>query len=404
MLFTIAWRNVWRNKKRSGVLLAAIALGLWAGIVTYGLMYGMADQMVQAAIENRTAHIQIHNPGFRDHVKITNVIPDGKAVLDSVRGVDHVAAAGGRIVLQAMVSSPTTTQGIEAYGIDPAVESKVSAIKREIVVGTYFESDKRNPVVIGQELAKKLDVGLGHKIVITGQDATGEISGGAFRIVGLFKTTSSQFDKLAVFARQDDLGRIFSLGNKIHEIAIIVDQREMIDSTATLLHHRLPKLDVATWEKLSPDLAIMTGANIQSLYIFLIVILIALAFGITNTMLMGVMERVRELGVIISLGMDHLRVFAMIALETIFLALMGAVLGMLFAAGTVKILAHTGINLSIVAEGLASYGASHILYPSVPLFIYPLIASFVIATALVAAIYPGVKAARLNPTRAVRMY
>jgi len=194
------------------------------------------------------------------------------------------------------------------------------------------------------------------------------------------------------------------LGGAIHEIAIIAKNIKQIEPLAAELKASYPDLDVATWQEIQPEMGVMTAMTEEWLLIFLLIILLALVFGITNTMLMGVLERVRELGVVIALGMNHARIFAMILLETIFLSSIGGALGILLGAGTVAVLARTGLDLSIVEAGLAAFGASSILYPSLPLYEYFIIAALVIAAAMIAAIYPAIKAMRLNPVAAIRTY
>jgi putative ABC transport system permease protein len=404
MLFTIAWRNVWRNRKRSGVIICAIAFGLWAGLLISGLMYGMGAEMIQSAMSDRIAHVQIHRPGFLAHRDITLVIPDGERVLASVRSAPLVRSAAARSVVSAMASSPTTGLGVVAYGIEPADEVRVSDIHSSLVEGSYFPPGARDPVVIGKRLAEKLGVGLGGKIVLTAQDADGSISAGAFRIVGIFSTVSSTFDQTAVFAERRDIDRVFDLHGGIHEIAVIATDVRRIAPLAAELRGRFPALDVETWKALAPELGLMTDTTLQFLYIFLVIVLLALAFGTTNTMLMGVMERVRELGVIIALGMRPRTVFLMIVLETVFLALVGGAAGIALGLGTIAVLARTGIDLAIVSSGLASFGSSEILHPALPAIVYPLMALFVVATAIAAALYPGIRAVRLEPAKAIRTY
>ena len=402
MLWTLAWRNVWRNKKRSGIIVAAIACGLWGGLLISGLFYGMQEQMVQSAIADRTAHIQIHAKGFLDRKEIGLVIPDGHKVLDEVRRIPGVKYAAGRIVISGMASSPTTGTGVLIYGIVPSEEEHISDISKKMVEGTYFQSDMRNPIIAGKELVKKLALKEGNKTVLTAQDLNGDISAGAFRIAGIFKTVSSQFDKTTVFARRDDLARIFSLDGQLHEIAIIVDDINQIPAITAELQKMYPNLSVESWKELAPELSLMTDTTTQFLVIFIVIVLLALAFGTTNTMLMGVIERVRELGVIIALGMSHGRIFLMIVLETVFLAVTGGIVGMILSYASIEILYRTGINLSIVSKGLAAFGSSEILRPILPWQAYPMIGAFVIVTAIIAAIYPAIKAIKLNPVEAIR--
>lgn len=404
MLIQIAWRNVWRNKKRSVIILAAIAFGIWAGVFSMGLMEGMYAQMVESGVSTRLGHLQIHTPGFRERPDVTKTIPEGMFILEQVRGWDDVQAATGRVVVAGMASSPQTASGVTVLGIDLAAHAQVFDVNEYVQEGNWFQTDRRNPIVIGVKLAERLDVELGKKMVLQAQAADGSIGAGAFRIGGIFQTASSAFDETRVFACREDVQRIFGLGDSIHEIALLLNDFENIGVAHGALREAYPDLAVETWKELSPELAVTTEMGDQMLYIFLIIILLALVFGITNTMLMGVLERIRELGVLKALGLKGGRMFGMILLETVMLSLVGAVVGIAAGAGTIEIFAQMGIDLSVVSEGLAEFGMSNIVYPTLARGAYLNVTLLVILTALISAFYPGIKAVRLNTVQAIRTY
>ena len=404
MLWNISWRNVWRNKKRSAIIIFAITFGLWAGIVTMGFYGGMLEQIVESAIDTRVAHIQIHAPGFRAHKEVAKVIPNASQAIEIAKKIPDVKFVSGRSIVAGMASSAVTGSGVEIFGIVPDDERNISEIYNLIEEGTYFDTKKRNPAVIGRKLAQKLEVKVGNKIVLTAQGRGGDIDAGAFKVVGIYKTVATTFDEATVFARQEDVDRIFRLEGGIHEIAVMTDDVLLADSLKPKLVEALPDLEVSRWSDIAPDLAMMTEATQQMLYVFMIIILLALVFGITNTMLMSVLERVREIGVVMALGMKHLKIFAMIVIETICLSMIGGVLGIIAGAVTMKLMAHTGIDLSVVSEGLNEWGMSEYVYPVLAAAEYPRIAIMVIVTAVIASIYPAIKAVRLNPVEAIRTY
>jgi putative ABC transport system permease protein len=404
MIGTIAWRNVWRNPRRSGILIGAIAFGIWAALLEMALMNGMAEQQVEAAVRTRTSHLQIHAPGFRGHQDVGLFIPQGDSLLSALPRLDGVEAVAGRAVLNAMASSATTSRGVVVYGVDPAAERNLTDVPEKMVAGAYFPADRRNAAVIGRRLADKLGIRLGQKLVLTGQGGDGSISAGAFRVVGIFQTVNSAFDQSTVFVERGDLARSFALGDRLYEIAVRVRGMDEVDDMAERLRRAYPGLDVATWADLSPEVALTRDSNQQMNGIFLIVILIALVFGITNTMLMGVLERTRELGVVIALGMRPAPVFAMVLIETILLAIAGGIAGAALAAISVAVLGHTGIDFSFVSSGLAAFGLDKVIYPVLPAADYVGVVLLVVVTALFASMYPGWKAVRLDPIRAIRSY
>jgi ABC-type lipoprotein release transport system permease subunit len=403
MLFAIAWRNIWRNKTRSLIIMASIALGLLGGIVASSVSYGMADQMMKSSIQTRISHLQLHHPRFVEDRDLKYPIAAADSVVAFLRGRPNVAGVSARIVTAGMAASPQTATGVELRGVDPAAEDAVSAVPQSMVEGSWFDSDKRNPAVIGDDLAQKLGVDIGSKIVFTFQDASGTITGGAFRVTGLFSTVSSSFDKMTVFVRDRDLGPLLAAAGETYEIAVLLDNMRATDTIAAALRAEYGQLRVRTWRNLAPELEYMTETMDQMLYIFMAVIVLALAFGIINTMLMVVLERVRELGMLMAVGMKRGRIFAMIMLETVFLSMTGAGTGMLLSIAAIAALGRTGIDLSLFAQGLHEFGMAEILYPSMRLSMYPILALMMIATAVASSIYPALHALRLRPADALRM-
>jgi len=404
MIWTIAWRNVWRNKKRSAIIISAIIFGLWAGIISVGITLGMMQQMVDSAIASSLSHIQIHQPGFLEHKEISLTIAEGSTVLQEAEAFSGIKAASGRAVISGMASTTQSAAGVEIYGIIPEKEKAVTCISQKIQTGTYFDSDKRNPLVIGRKLADRLEVKIGSKVVLTAQARDSTISAGAFRIVGIYKTESSVFDEISVFAEQQDVDKIFGLEGQIHEIAVLVENSDEVDSVSVKLSALLPQLQVQSWKQLSKILASYVEMGIQMLDIFMILILLTLIFGITNTLLMGVVERMRELGVVLALGMNHRKVFSLVLLESVMLSLVGGVIGVILGIISIEIIAKYGIDLALFSEGLAEFGISQVTYPYLPVSQYPKIILMVVATAVIAAVFPGIKALRLNPIQAIRTY
>lgn len=404
MIATLAWRNVWRNGRRSLVLIAAIGFGIWAGILEMALMNGMTEQQVEAAIRTRTSHIQIHARGFLGHRDVGLSIPRPDSTLARVSRLPGVEAVAGRAVLNGMASSATTARGALVYGVDPSAERRATDVAEHVIEGRYLDGTRRNAAVVGERLVRKLGLGLGKKMVVTGQAGDGSIGSAAFRIVGIYRTVNSEFDESAVFVTRADLARGFALGDALHEIAVRVRSLDAIEPLTAALRRDFPELDVETWRDLSPEVAVTQESTWQMNEIFLVVILIALVFGITNTMLMSVLERTRELGVLIALGLRPGPLFAMVLAETILLSVGGALSGVGLGALSVAVLGRTGVDLSFVSSGLAALGFGQVVYPTLSVARYPWVVLLVVVTAMVASIYPGWKAVRLDPVRAIRTY
>jgi ABC-type lipoprotein release transport system permease subunit len=404
MMLHIAWRNLLRNKRRSAIIIVAIMFGLWGGLVASGVSFGLGYDTVSSALATRLSHVQIHAPSFRESRNIRDTLAGGSEVAAKAAAIPGVSAAAGRIVIEGMASTAETAVGVSVYGIDSEAEARVSAIRQRMIEGAYEAGRRRNTVIIGAELATKLGVRLRSKIVLTMQDVHGTIVGGSYRVAGIFRTDSKPFDEVSVFVDRRELSGLLGLGDQLHEVAIVLDDPGTLDSVAAAAGTAFPALRVETWKQLAPELQYINSYTEVYLEIFLGIIVLALLFGISNTMLMSVLDRVREFGVLTAIGMRGRKIFVMIMLESVVLSIFGAASGMAAGWGTVAVLQKTGINLSAFADGLRQYGYSEISYPIVPEHIYFEVLIAVLLAAVLGAIYPAWRAIRLDPARAIRTF
>ena len=302
-----------------------------------------------------------------------------------------------------MVASANSSTGGKLIGIAPENETAVTRLKERIAQGRYLEEEDRNKVVIGEKLAQKLKVKLRSKIVLTCQDTAGHIVAGAFRIVGIFKTVNSSIEESNVYVRGIDLGQLIGTPGQYHEIAALVKDPGGLDSYLETLASLYPDVLMESWKELSPELGLMIESLDQYMVIFITIILLALSFGIVNTMLMAVLERVREIGMLMAIGMNKPRLFGMITMETIFLVAIAAPIGLLAAFLTISYLGNTGMDLSAVYnEGYAAYGFKSFIYPKLEGIYYWRMVAMVSIAALAASVYPAFTAVRLNPVKAIR--
>lgn len=404
MITAIAWRNIWRNKLRSGIVIAAIALGLLGGIFSIAFMEGVADQTVRSGISLNISHIQLHHPHFLENEELQYQINEADRMLMRLRERADVLAAARRYRVRAMASTANGGTGVEITGIDPDIEKTVTNVWEKVTEGAYFDNVRRNPIVIGGKLADKLKVRLGHKIILTAQASDGTLTGGAFKIIGIFHSDNSSFDETRVFALGRDISRLFALPeDHSHEIALLLRNPDQLTTATAALTATYPHLKVENWRQLSPDLAMLQGLMQQMMFMFLIIIMMALSFGIINTMLMAIVERTRELGLLMALGMSKVRIFLMIMLETVFLSLAGGMIGMAVSIGVIQYFGNRGIDLSIVGEGLAALGYVAYIYPKVAAIFFIIMTILVIVTAILSSLYPARKALKLNPSEAIRI-
>lgn len=409
MIFSIAWKNVWRNKLRSLIIILSITLGLLGGIFYLAFANGMAQQQINSSIKTYISNIQIHHPQYLINNEITYTIDNPAEKLNTIRATEGVKAASSRLVSLAMASSAITGTGISIDGIDPEAELNVTDINTKLVEGSFFESELKNQILIGQKLANKLKIKVKSKLVITIQNSAGDIAYGAFRVVGIYKTHNSDFDQLNVYVKKKDLSKLIGVNeNTVNEIAVFLKHNDLTNEVKEIIKSDFNDeisakiLTVRSWDEIQPVLRMLNEMTIQFSMIFLIIILFALSFGIINTMLMAIMERVREIGMLMAIGMNKMKVFLMILLETIFLSITGGIIGLSLSFLVIKITGHSGIDLSIVGEGLNAMGYSAFVYPELDNYYYLMIGGLVVITALFASILPARKALKFNPAEAVR--
>ncbi|MDZ7744058.1 MAG: FtsX-like permease family protein [Bacteroidota bacterium] len=405
MIFSIAWRNVWRNKLRSLVITLAVSFGLVGGIFSVAWMNGMMEQMITNTIQTQLSNIQIHNPKYLTNNEVRFDIHNADSIAEEIKGIDQVRAISQHIKAQAMASTAATGTGVMIIGIEPEKEAQVTTIHENLIEGTYFKEEMRSmPILVGKDLAHKLNANPGKKVVITIQNMENVITYGAFRIVGIFETHNSNFDESNVFVLKEDLAELININPKnASEIMIRLDKNKETEGVAKKLRNKLDdELDVQTWMQIRPEFELFNTWTQQMLYLFLTLILFGLAFGIVNAMLMAVMERVKEIGMLMAVGMNKRRIFSMIMLETIFLSITGGIVGILGAYVLVEYFGSVGINLSLFAEGLQAVGYASIAYPRVDNSYYFIVAGMVVLTAIIASIYPAYKALKLKPAEAVR--
>ncbi len=472
MILSISWKNIWRNKVRSLVVIVAITIGLFGAVFGVALMNGMILQRADEMIKNNISHIQIHHPEFRNNFKAKFAIPDLDQLEQKLENSELVASYTSRIKTMAMGTNSYGNVGVIINAIDVEQEKKVTEIYKSIIdsAGTYFESDKENTVLISSVLAKKLKMvqfeitdktleelknkkvseeiieklssiknelfrkekdfiikieeligeeqseiyetliidnsikyKLRAKIIFKFQTADGEMIDELFKVEGVYKTSNSMYDQMNVFVRKDYFTKIANIPtNTAHEIAIILHSDNDISQKTSQIQELAPDLEVLNFFDTDPMMEMTVKWAKIYYYVLVIIILFALGFGIVNTMLMVVLERVKELGMLMAIGMNKTRIFFMIMLESVFLSLIGGVVGMALGAVTTWQLGKNGWDISQYAEGMEAVGYSAIIYPSLSFDFLITTTILVILTGIISAIYPARKALKLNPADAIR--
>tara|TARA_R110002050_G_scaffold11122_2_gene37821 strand:+ start:22849 stop:24063 length:1215 start_codon:yes stop_codon:yes gene_type:complete len=401
MLLKIAWRNVWRNKSRSLIVISSIAVGVWALVAGTGFMNGFMVSYISDSITYLTSNVQVHNSEFGVDKDINFYISDATEKADHLTQLPGVKAVSKRVLVNGMIASAKKASGIEIRGINVTQEQQVTHLDSTLIDGAYFEGVKRNPVLIGAKLAEELNVKIRSKIVLTFSDSHGEMVSGAFRVVGIIKVSAVNLNASTAIVRDTDLQSLAGIGNNYHEIAVVTetqaDEQQIISDYRNTYTGDL----VQDWKEIAPELAYASDMFSNMLYILMGVILTALVFGIVNTMLMAVLERIKELGMLMAVGMVKSKVFFMIVVETIFLGLVGTPIGLLIGYLNVSFYTERGVDLTEYSEGLEAFGYSSNLFPYLDPSVYITVSIGVFITTIIAAAYPAYKAISLKPVEAL---
>jgi putative ABC transport system permease protein len=401
LVFRMAWRNVWRSPRRTGIVLAAVAIGIAGALLSMSVNYGMVYQMVDTAIATDLGHLQIHAPGFDENPELRIRLEDGgRAAVEALKDLEGVLAWAPRVRGEGLVTSPRASVGVRLVGIDPELESEISLVAGSITEGRYLDGDARS-AVIGEELARRLTVELGDKIVVSAQDLAGDLNGQAMRVVGLFRSPSRELDRNTLFVHLDRAQELLGLGQAIAEIVVIADGRGRIPGLRGALEERLPELEVRSWDQLQPILVYLVDFAEQAAVFLYLAIFIAMAFGIANVLLMAVFERVREIGVMMAVGLSRRRLVVTIVAESVLVTFVGVISGFAVALLTVAAL-QDGIDLSYFSEGLTAYGIGSRIVPVLRVEDFTMPGLVALVTAAVASAWPALRAVRLRPAEAVR--
>ena len=401
MLIRIAWRNIWRNRMRSVIIVAAVAIGLWAGFFLLSFYNGLIEQRISSAIETEISHIQIHEPRFLDDYSLQYYLASAQEILQQTKTNALVKAASGRVIIKGMISTASGSSGIQVNGVIPGEEDQLTHLKSKLISGHYFTS-KSFEIIVSEKVLKKLRLKLNGKAILTFQDKDGNIAAGAFRIAGVYKTVNGPYDENNVFVKTHEVDVLANIPNQYNEIAILLHRTSDVDKITRALRRQYPQLEIKTWTEISPEMSLLVAASDQTMLIYMGIIMLALAFGIINTMLMAVLERTREIGMLIALGMNRVRVFTMIVVETVLLVLAGIPIGVILGLGTVGYTHRIGINLEQFSEAYSSLGYSSLIYPTFNARQFLMMVIMVIATAFLAALLPARRAFKLKPAEAMR--
>jgi ABC-type lipoprotein release transport system permease subunit len=401
IIFTLAWRNLWRNHRRTIIMLAAISIGAWAMIFMTSLMRGMVNEMLRDGIRALPGHVQVHHPDYRDDPSVGNLVTLTSAEIDETLAGAGIARFTARVRVPAIISSERESRGVTLIGADPLREKSVAAVGSEIVEGRNLDGPDDGGVVLGRKLAEKLETEVGKRIVLMSQDPDNEVADRGYRVVGLFEANLAAHEEAFVFAGRETVQKMLRIDDRVSEVAVAGDDYRVVDALLAEVRVLMGKDDeVLPWTELDEYLGTMLGVMDGFVLVWVVVIFLALSFGLVNTLVMAVFERVREIGLMLALGMRPSSILGQIIVESVLLLVLGLVIGNLLAFASIIPL-KDGIDISIVAEGMEMFGASSILYPEIEKSDVILANIVVLVLGFLASLSPAWQASRYEPVEAI---
>jgi putative ABC transport system permease protein len=401
----LAWRNLWRNPRRTILTLTAVTFATSILVFMVALQRGGYAAMIESAVSVFTGHLQVQAAGYHDDPSLEKSLPGASALEARVSAVSGVRAVAGRAESYALVSSPTRTYGAEIVGVEPRREPAVSTIPRAVREGRFLESPRAAEAVVGRALARNLSLSPGDEITLLGQGRDGTLAVATLDVVGIFDSGSPDLDRTTVEIPLKIFQDTFVMGDRVHSIVVRATGLDRVDRVARAVRSALadrPDVVVLTWDQILEGLKqgiSMDAAVGWFLYAMLVVVV---TFSIMNTFLMAVLERTREFGVLLALGTRAGFLGGTVMAESLLLLLVGLGLGLALGAGVSALAGHFGIAFSSSEELLAQWNLPARIYPRLDLFSLTAGPAAVLVATALAALFPLVRVRRLRPVDAMK--
>lgn len=370
-----------------------------------GVGDGFHEQMVDNSVQAHIGHIQIHRSGYHDDPGLNKTLPELDKIRAAIGKLPALRGSSLRVLGDGLASTAMNSAGVAVVGVNPEEERSVTTIHRAVVEGEYLNPDARSPVLIGERLAKVLQVGLGENLVLLVQAADGSMGAEKYRITGIFRSGAPDLDRGIVYLLRNDAQYLFSLEGRISEAALLLPSSHEVDEYHQILSSALDagSVEVLPWYVVEPYIQQFIELDDAFFYIIVLILFIVISVGILNTILMSVFERVREFGVMMALGTKPRQVVSLVVQEAALLGLVGIVIGAVLGSALTLYFASAGMDFAAWAEGAAAIGmTTSVAYPKLTAANLILSSISVLAVVMLVALYPAMRAARLRPVEAIR--
>jgi len=403
MILKIAFRNIFRQKRRTVLTVLTMFGGFALAAVSIGWSDGSYAHVIDMFTRNRLGHIQIHRNGYLDRPSLQKTIDNYRKVgfvLDTVQGVE---AWTPRLYAAGLASVGDKSSAVQVIGINPEKENAATHLDKKIIKGEAFSDEPKHEAIIGKSLSVRLKASPGDEVVIVSQAADGSIANDLYKIVGVIESGDNMADQTSLYLNLADAQDLFVMQGRIHEIAVIGKSLDQVDDLAVRIKSAIdnPELNVATWKEFARSFYRAMKADQQGAWIMLFVIVLVVAVGVLNTVLMTVLERRREYGVLRAIGTAPLQVFRLVMIEVMIMAVISIILGTIVGYAVNYYLSIGGITL----PEPFTYGGIEFtkMYTEINLRSFVIPGISVILTAFTVSLFPAGRAARIEPAKAMRL-
>ncbi len=403
----MAWRNIWRNPRRTILTVCAIAFATVLLVFMLSFQFGSYETMINTSVKISTGHLQVQAEKYHEKKSIRLIIPQPRAVADIVDRIPGVAAYTFRGQAFALISSNDRTYGVVVTGIDPQKEIQVSRIKKLVQSGNFLAADDVNQALVGKLLARNLRVKIGDELTLLGQGRDGSIGATVVQVKGIFSSGIDEFDRSTMQIPLPDFQDIFSMDEAVHEVVIIGKSLSDVAGIKSRLIPALAALNsgkplkTLDWQELMPGLRQAIEMDLVSGLIFYGLLIIVVAFSILNTFLMAIFERTKEFGVMMAVGTTPRRLTKILLIESMSMTLIGIIAGIVFGIGITYYFQIYGIDFSGGSELLSHFGITGRMYPKLSLLSVSIGPFMVLFFTFFSALYPALKVRRLRPVEAM---
>lgn len=404
----LAWRNVWRNRRRSLITLASIGFSATILVFTQAILVGSHEQMALQALDAyKAGQIQIHARGYQQDPTIFRSFIPSEKLVGLLKENPKISGYAPRVQGEGLATIDQESRGVVIMGIDPGLERNLTPIAGEIIRGDYLDKQDEEGALVGAGLLQSLNAGLGDSLALITQSRRGTLGAARFKVKGVFHTGVPTLDEGLVYLHLKGAQRLFAFGDRLTMLVLELrdprraDLNDVKQDLLTQLDSE--ELEVLTWPEFMPELEQILRFDSAGGYVFLLILLLVIAFGVLNTILMAVLERTKEFGMLLSLGTKPWRIFGMVLLEALFISLIGAAGGALLGSGVSAYVVHHPLNFSGTSyENVATWGIKPLIYAKLSFEVVAYPALVVLGLGVLIAFYPALRATRIEPVEAMQ--